>query len=229
MTKSQSNLWRELKKRDFRVTIFGSARMKKGDQEYKEVYKLARMVGERGIDLITGGGPGIMEAASAGHKTGSKKTKAHTIGLNIKLPHEQRINPYVEIKKEFVRFSDRLDNFMLLSNAIVVAHGGIGTTLELFYSWQLIQAKHICNIPIILLGKQWAGLINWLKNEPLKRGFFNKEELDLLFLAKNSREAIEIIDKTYEAYKKGNKNFCLNYKKYSFFLRKTRIIGLPND
>ena len=214
MKKSQSDLWRELKKRDFRVTIFGSARMKKGDQEYKEVYKLAKMIGERGIDMVTGGGPGIMEAASKGHKKGSKKSKAHTIGLNIKLPHEQRMNPYIEIKKEFTRFSERLDNFMLLSNAIVVAHGGIGTTLELFYAWQLMQAKHICHIPIILLGPQWKGLTNWLEKEPLKRKFFNKEDLNLLFHARNSKEAINIIEEAYSEYKKGNKNFCLNYKKY---------------
>ena len=214
MKNSQSELWKEMKKREFRVTIFGSARMKKGDWEFKEVYKLARMIGERGIDLITGGGPGVMEAASAGHKEGSRKSKAHTIGLNIKLPHEQRMNQYVQIKKQFTRFSERLDNFMLLSNAIVVAHGGVGTLLELFYSWQLMQVKRICNIPIILLGKQWKGLIKWLKDEPLKRKFFNKEDLELLFTVKNADEAINILEDTYVEYKKGNKNFCLNYKKY---------------
>lgn len=209
-----STLWRELKKRDFRVTIFGSSRMKNKDPEYKQVYQLAKMVGHKGIDLVTGGGAGIMEAASSGHKDGSHKTKAHTIGLNIKLPHEQRINDYVDIKKEFTRFSERLDNFMLLSNAIVVAHGGIGTTLELFYAWQLMQVKHICHIPIILLGKQWKGLIKWLKNEPLRRGFFSKEDLELLFVVKNSEEAMKIIDKAYLEHKKGNEDFCLNYKKY---------------
>ncbi len=214
MKKTNAQLLQELKKRDFRVTIFGSSRMKPTDQEYHQVYKLAKMIGERGIDLVTGGGPGIMEAASAGHKTGSKRNKAHTIGLNIKLPHEQRFNPYIEIKKEFTRFSDRLDNFMLLSNAIIVAQGGVGTTLELFYAWQLMQAKHICHIPIILLGHQWKGLIKWLRKEPLKRGFFNQEDLELLFVAKNPEEVIKIIYEAYNEYKKGNKKFCINYKKY---------------
>ena len=212
-----SQLLAELKKREFRATIFGSSRMKRNYKEYKEVFHLAEMIGERGIDLVTGGGPGIMEAASAGHKIGSKKNKAHTIGLNIKLPHEQRINAYVDIKKEFKRFSERLDNFMLLSNVIVVAHGGIGTTLELFYAWQLMQVKHICSIPIILLGEQWKGLIEWLKNEPLKRKFLKREDIELLFLAKNSEEAIRIIDEAYKEYKKGNKDFCLNYKKYKIY------------
>ncbi|MDO8508279.1 MAG: LOG family protein [Nanoarchaeota archaeon] len=209
-----ATIWSELRKRDFRVTIFGSSRMKSTDPEYTQVYNLAKLIGERGIDLVTGGGPGIMEAASAGHNMGKGKTKAHTIGLNIKLPHEQRINDYVDIKKEFTRFSERLDNFMLLSNSIVVAHGGIGTILELLYAWQLMQVKHICNIPIILLGPQWKGLIKWLKKEPLKRGFFSKEDLQLLFIAKNSKEAMKIIEESYKEYKKGNKNFCLNYKKY---------------
>ena len=103
---------------------------------------------------------------------------------------------------------------MLLSNVLVVAHGGIGTTLELFYAWQLMQVKHICSIPIILLGEQWKGLIEWLKNEPLKRKFLEREDIELLFLAKNSEEAIKIIDEAYKEYKKGNKDFCLNYKKY---------------
>ena len=208
------NLLKELKKREFRVTIFGSARMKKGSKEYNEVYNLAKMVGLRGIDLVTGGGPGIMEAAGAGHKIGSKNNDAHTIGLNIKLPHEQRMNPYVDVKKQFTRFSDRLDNFMLFSNAIVVAHGGVGTILELFYSWQLMQVKRICHIPIILVGEQWIGLMKWLRKEPLRRKFFNEEDLELLFLAKNSEEAIRVIDEAHDAFKNGDKNFCLNYKKF---------------
>ena len=205
---------KEVREKKFRVTIFGSARMKKGDKEYKDVYNLAKMVGMRGIDVVSGGGPGIMEAASAGHKAGSKKTKARTIGLNIKLPHEQRSNPYLDIEVKFKRFSKRLDNFMALSNAIVVAHGGIGTMLELFFSWQLMQVKQICNTPIILLGEQWKGLIKWLEKEPLRRRFFEKKDLDLLFFAKNYKEAIEIIEEAYGEYKKGTKDFCLNYDKY---------------
>ena len=103
---------------------------------------------------------------------------------------------------------------MLLSNAVVVAHGGVGTLLELFYTWQLMQAKHICHIPIILLGKQWKGLIRWLKKEPLKRNFFDKEDLNLLFVAKNAKEAMQIVSEAYDQYKAGNKTFCLNYEKY---------------
>jgi uncharacterized protein (TIGR00730 family) len=214
MRKKNRTLNQELKEEKFRVTIFGSARIKRNHTEYKDIYKLAQMIGEKNIDLVTGGGPGLMKAATSGHKSGSKITKAQTIGLGIKLPHEQRINKNIDIKKKFTRFSERLDNFMLLSNAVVVAHGGIGTMLELMFTWQLMQVKHICNIPIILLGKQWDGLITWLKKEPLRREFFKNQDMDLLFHAKNSKDAIKIIDQSYKAFKKGDKNFCLNYKKY---------------
>ncbi len=198
----------------FRVTIFGSARVQKNDPIYKQVFSLAKMVGEKGIDVVTGGGPGIMEAATSGHKLGSNKTKAHSIGLGIKLPHEQGFNEYVGYKKEFNRFSNRLDNFMLLSNIVVVAPGGVGTLLELFYTWQLMQVKHICHIPIILLGEEWKGLLEWLKNSPLKKGFFNDDDYQLLYLAKSETEAIKLIEKAFDEFKKGNKDFCLNYKKY---------------
>lgn len=200
--------------KDFHVTIFGSARIKEGDKEYREIYGLAKSIGEKGMDLVTGGGPGLMKAASMGHNVGSKSTGAQTIGLGIKLPHEQRVNSYVDIKKSFTRFSERLDNFMLLSNVVVVAHGGVGTMLELFFTWQLMQVKHTCNIPIVLLGKQWDGLIKWLEKEPMRRGFFDKKDLRLLFHAKDYKEAMKIIDDTFEAYKEGKKDFCLNYKKY---------------
>ena len=103
---------------------------------------------------------------------------------------------------------------MLLSNIVVVAPGGVGTLLELFYTWQLMQVRHICHIPIILLGDEWKGLLEWLKKSPLKKNFFEKEDYQLLFLANSGTEAIKVIDKAYEEFKKGNKDFCLNYKKY---------------
>jgi len=199
---------------NFKVTIFGSARIKKGTLVYIQVRTLARMLGERGFDVITGGGPGLMRAASEGHEKGSKKTGAYSIGVGIKLPNEQKFNRHLDIKKEFKRFSRRLDYFMSLSNVIVVAPGGIGTLLELFYTWQLSQVQQICNIPIILMGKQWPPLIKWLEKYPLKSRYFDKKDINLLFLAKNCEEAIKIIDKAHEEYKKGGKDFCLNYKKY---------------
>tara|TARA_Y100000034_G_C6817917_1_gene368121 strand:- start:354 stop:1007 length:654 start_codon:yes stop_codon:yes gene_type:complete len=210
---------KELENGDFRVTVFGSARIGKDSGEYKQVHKLGMMLGERGIDVVTGGGPGMMAAASRGHKKGREKSgkKSHSIGLAIKLPKEQKVNKGVNVTKEFNRFSNRLDNFMILSNVIVVSHGGVGTLLELFYSWQLMQVNHICNIPIILMGGMWDGLIKWLERQPLKRKFFSKDDMGLLFHAKNCNEAIKMIEIAEREFKKGNKNYCLNYKKYKLF------------
>jgi len=198
----------------FRVTIFGSARIKKGDPTYNQVKRLAKMIAEENMDIVTGGGPGLMEAANSGHKDGSIKSKAHSLGLTIKLPKEQKTNIHLDVRKDFNKFSQRLDEFMILSNAVVVAPGGLGTTLEFFYALQLTQVKHICDIPIILMGKQWKQLIKWIENYPLKRGFLNKEDLHNIFIARDEKQAMKILKITHDQYLKGDKNACINIKKY---------------
>ncbi len=210
----KTGLEEELSKKHFRVAIFGSARIKNGDPIYKTIYDLAKVIAEAGMDLVTGGGPGLMSAASEGHYAGREGKETHSVGLRINLPFEQIEAAHLDIKKEFDLFSNRLDNFMQLSNAVVVAHGGVGTLLELFYTWQLLQVKHICNTPIILLGDMWPDLVRWIKNWPLKNKLLNIEDVELLFLAKDYREAFKIIEKAYEGFKDGNEKFCLNYKKY---------------
>ncbi|MCH8945639.1 MAG: LOG family protein [Nanoarchaeota archaeon] len=210
----EKKLIEKLKKDSFRVTIFGSARIKRGTLIYNQVRTLARLLGERGIDVVTGGGPGLMEAANQGHKKGSKKTGARSIGIGIKLPREQTFNKHLDIKKEFKRFSRRLDVFMALSNVVVVAPGGVGTLLELFYTWQLVQVKRIHNIPIIMLGRQWPALMKWFEKYPLKSKFFEKKDINLLFLAKDCSETIKMIDKAHEMYQKKGKDFRLNNKRY---------------
>lgn len=200
----------------FRVTIFGSARIKRGEPRYNQIRTLAKMLGEKGIDIVTGGGPGLMQAASAGHNEGTKKAKnkSHSIGLLIKLPTEQKTAEFLDIKKEFQRFSGRLDRFMELSNVFVVAPGGIGTTLEFFYTLQLIQVKQTCNVPIILIGDMWPPLIRWLENWPLKKKFMGKEDLNSIVLAKNNQEAMKMIEIAHKKFNSGDKNICLNSKKY---------------
>ena len=103
---------------------------------------------------------------------------------------------------------------MLVSNAVVVAPGGVGTLLELFYTWQLVQVKHVCHIPIILMGEPWPELVQWLRKWPLKRRYFDKKDLDMLFWAKDFKQAIEVIDEAYKEFKRGKKDFCLNFKRY---------------
>ncbi|MBT7237237.1 LOG family protein [Candidatus Woesearchaeota archaeon] len=207
-------LKKELKKKDFRVTVFGSSRIKNNSKEYKQIYQIGELIGERGFDLVAGGGPGLMAAASKGHKSKRKDNSIHSIGLAIKLPKEQGVNKGVNVVKEFKHFSERLDGFMFLSNVFIVAPGGVGTLLELFYTWQLMQVNQICHVPIILLGEEWPSLVKWLKKYPFKNNYFNKKDLDLLYVAKNCDEVMKIVDEAHNHFKLGKKKFCLNYKKY---------------
>jgi len=201
-------------KNRFRVAIFGSARIKKGDPRYELIYYLAKAIAAEGIDIVTGGGPGLMDAASRGHHAGRKNENIYTVGLTIHLPKEQKESYHLDIKKDFHKFSKRLDNFIHLSNVVVVAPGGVGTTLELMYIWQLVQVEYSCSIPIILVGGIWEGFVDWVKRGPLKNKFLNKEDIDLLYLTKNKDEAMKIIKMAYKEYKKGSKNICLNINKY---------------
>ncbi len=212
--KKLSALEKELQDGHFRVSLFGSARIKKGDAIYKLVYQLAQRIGKEGIDIVTGGGPGLMNAASVGHASGRKNSQVHSLGLLIKLPHEKKSNKHLDIKEEFDGFTPRLDHFMVLSNVVVVAPGGLGTLLELFYTWQLVQLKEICDMPIILLGKQWKPLLAWVKRWPLKEGFMSPHDLHPIFHAQTVEQAMNIIKETHRLYKEGGANVCLNMKKY---------------
>ncbi len=204
----------ELKIDQFRVSVFGSARIQENDKVYKQVKDLSKMIGEQGFDIVTGGGPGLMSAANLGHEEGDRKNKADSIGLTIRLPWETDDNKHLEIKKHFNRFSDRLDNFMALSNVVVVTPGGIGTCLELFYTWQLIQVRHICPIPVILIGDMWKELINWVKAYPLKKGLISPEDMNCIYVVKDNKEAMKIIMKANEVYKKHDGDYCSNINLY---------------
>ncbi|MBS3168092.1 LOG family protein [Candidatus Woesearchaeota archaeon] len=203
-----------IKEEHFRVAIYGSARIKRGDKIYRLVYDLAKKIGKEELDIVTGGGPGLMDAASRGHFAGDTNNNAHSIGLAIRLPKEQKESYHLEIKKEFHLFSKRLDEFMRWSNIFVVAPGGVGTILELLYTWQLMQTKFTCEVPIILLGDMWPPLLEWIKKYPLKKGLLNREDLRVFYCVKTSDEAFKIIKKAHELYKKGGKNGCINYNKY---------------
>lgn len=199
-------LSREINKADFRVTIFGSARIGIKDKVYKNVFNLAKKIGEHGFDLVTGGGPGLMEAANAGHAAGDPSHKSDSIGLAIKLPRKQKANGHLELRKRFKRFSERLDNFMALSSVVVVMPGGVGTCLEFFYTWQLVQVKHINPIPIILVGEMWHKLIKWIKKYPLKEKLINPVEMRSIHIARNNSEAMKIILKTHNEFVKERKH-----------------------
>jgi len=200
-------------KEHFRVAIFGSARIKRNDQNYRMIYKLSKMIGKENIDIVTGGGPGIMEAANRGHKAGAQE-KSSSWGLLIQLPREQIANKSLDIKRNFSKFTNRLDSFAELSNVFVVAPGGIGTTLELFYIWQLTQVKKIRKeVPIILMGEMWEPLIKWMEQWQLKRNLISKNDLEGIIFAKSPEEAMKKIKEAYELYKKGKKRISLELKK----------------
>lgn len=194
----------ELKRHDFRVAIFGSARVQKNDKIYKHVFKLAKEVGRHHFDIVTGGGPGLMEAANAGHASGDPNRKSDNIGLAIELPWEAKTNKHLEIKRQFSKFSKRLDNFMALSSVAIIVPGGIGTCLELFYTWQLIQVKHIHPIPIILVGEMWEKLIRWVQKYPLKEGLVSPADMDCIHICANIPQAMKVIMKAHQEFVKKN-------------------------
>jgi len=195
----------------YRVALFGSARIREGDREYNDVFAIAKGLAASGFDVVTGGGPGLMRAANAGHRSAQSGTRS--IGLNIRLPHEQMANPYLDIKHEFERFSQRLDTFMSLSDAVVVAPGGIGTLLELFYAWQLVQVEHVCETPIILFGPIWGGLLDWLKTEVLSRNMIGEGDLGMIFHVNEPEKVVALIGALHED-RLHNGHACKNFEKY---------------
>jgi uncharacterized protein (TIGR00730 family) len=153
------------KKDRYRVTIFGSARAKPGSFAYDEVKRLAHALTDMGCDIVTGGGPGLMQAANEGAADAPERNRS--VGIRVALPFEQEINPFVEQAFEHKTFFTRLHQFVLMSDAFIVTPGGIGTVLELMMVWQLLQVKHVQDCPLILVGKMWPGLVDWATQQML--------------------------------------------------------------
>ena len=152
---------------EYRVTIFGSARVKPGDPIYLDVRDLARRLAERGCAIVTGGGPGLMQAANEGERLGDPENRRKTIGLRVELPFEQKENPFVEESYVHRTFFSRLNHFVQLSSAFVVFEGGVGTTLETLMVWQLLQVRHIRDVPLVLVGQMWRDLVAWAREHML--------------------------------------------------------------
>jgi uncharacterized protein (TIGR00730 family) len=152
---------RPSKRERYRVTIFGSARAQPGSYVYDEVKRVAGALAGMDCDIITGGGPGLMQAANEGAAAANAPQRDRSVGIRIDLPFEQTVNPFVEQAFEHKTFFTRLHHFVLTSDAFVVAPGGIGTVLELTMIWQLLQVKHLHQTPLILVGKMWADLVDW--------------------------------------------------------------------
>ena len=183
------------------VSIFGSARTKPDDKYYKIATDIALKLTQAGFGIISGGGPGIMEAANKGAKMGNGKS----VGLNIDLPFEQNSNPYIDPDKllTFDFFFIRKVMFIKYSQGFVVLPGGFGTMDELFESLTLIQTFKIGKFPIVLVGKEyWSGLIDWIQKVMLeKEHYINEEDLFIFKLVDTAEEATEIITEFYSKYK----------------------------
>jgi len=181
------------------VTIFGSARTREDTKYYNLTVNVAKKVSEAGYGIITGGGPGIMEAGNKGaHLAGGT-----SVGLNIELPFEQNDNPYIDDDKslDFDYFFVRKVMFVKYSQAFVVLPGGFGTLDELFEALTLIQTNKIGKFPIILVGKSfWKSLINWIKDTMLNEGNISETDLDLISLVDTEEEVVEIIDAFYKGH-----------------------------
>ena len=180
----------------YRTCIFGSARIKADTKLYKDVSNLARYLAWEGIDVLTGGGPGLMEAANQGAAFGKqeRKTRSMSYGLSIELPFEPDANMHLDVKRHHHKFSSRLDDFMRLSHSVIVTPGGIGTVLELFFAWQLIQVKHIETRPIVLLDTEfWNGLFNWMNDFPLGTKLVSPGDFSMIKMVDTPEEAAELI------------------------------------
>lgn len=181
------------------VTIFGSARAKSDQEYYKLAENIAYKLTIHGYGIVTGGGPGIMEAGNKGAHRG----KGISVGLNIELPFEQHDNPYIDGDKSlnFDYFFVRKVMFMKYSQGFVVMPGGFGTMDELFEAITLIQTKKIGRFPIILVGrKYWSGLVEWIKNTLMPEGAVSPDDLDLISIVDTDDEVLEVIDTFYKKY-----------------------------
>lgn len=175
----------------YRVTIFGSARLKPNSSLYIDVQDLASKLTAMGCDIVTGGGPGLMQAANEGSVIADPADLTQSIGVRIDLGFEQFANPFVEEVYQHRTFFSRLHHFVLLSDAFVVVPGGIGTTLEAFMIWQLIQVRKLHDKPLIMVGNMWADLVAWANK--------NMVEGDLLMADPEDMEIPKCVDSFADA------------------------------
>jgi uncharacterized protein (TIGR00730 family) len=186
---------RPSKQERYRVTIFGSARAQPGSWVYNEVKQVASALAEMGCDIVTGGGPGLMQAANEGAAQVNAPERNRSVGIRVDLPFEQDVNPFVEQAFEHQTFFTRLHHFVLASNAFVVAPGGIGTVLEAMLIWQLLQVRHVQDTPLIFVGKMWADLVEWARKHMLdpRLPLASPEDMAIPHCLSTADEAIALI------------------------------------
>ena len=178
------------------ISIFGSARIQEGDSNYQLTVAIAEAIALSGYGIISGGGPGIMEAANKG----AQKAGGTSVGLNIELPFEQQSNPYIDQDKliNFQYFFVRKVMFVKYAQGFVVMPGGVGTLDELFEAYTLIQTDKVSKFPIILVGRDyWSGLLDWIKETILKEKNISPEDLELIELVDTKDEIMDCLNRFY--------------------------------
>jgi len=179
------------------VSIFGSARTPRSHADYRKARKLAGMLAERGFAIITGGGPGIMEAANRG----AHDVRGTSVGLNITLPHEQNANPWASVQLDFRYFFARLVMFVKYACAFVCFPGGFGTLHEFFNSMTLIQTEKVEPFPVILMGRSyWGGLLQWMEKAMLKSTYekISRDDTRLFKVTNSLKETVNLIEVSRE-------------------------------
>jgi uncharacterized protein (TIGR00730 family) len=193
---------RRTQRSNYRVTIFGSARARPGVYPYDEVKRLAAELTALGCDIITGGGPGLMQAANEGAAAADPGGPRRSTGIRVELPFEQDVNAFVEEVYQHKTFFSRLHQFMIASDAFVVVPGGIGTLLETSMVWQLLQVRQLRRTPLILVGYMWEGLIDWARATMLRSdlAMANAADMDIPRCVGTVEETIAIIRQDREEW-----------------------------
>jgi len=177
------------------VTVFGSARIGEEHPAYVAAREVGRLFAKAGFAVVTGGGPGVMEAANRG----AQEAGGVSIGFNIELPHEQAGNPYIDLGHTFDHFYARKVMLVKASEGFVLFPGGFGTLDELFESLTLIQTGKVLNFPVVLFGRAyWAGLVDWIQDRPLAEGMVSPDDENLLFITDSAEEAVATVISYYE-------------------------------
>ena len=177
------------------ATVFGSARIREGDPIYEHARVTGRLLAEAGFAVVTGGGPGVMEAANRG----CQEAGGLSVGFNIELPHEQQPNPYIDFGHTFGHFYSRKVMLVKSAEGFIMFPGGFGTFDELFEALTLIQTGKVLDFPVVLVGSDyWRGLLDWLHAQTLARGMISADDEEQLFLTDDPQEAVEMIVSCYE-------------------------------
>jgi uncharacterized protein (TIGR00730 family) len=199
---------RPTRRAQFRVTIFGSARVAPDHWVYGAVRDLARELTDMGCTIVTGGGPGLMQAANEGAALAAPERQGGSMGIRVHLPFEQDVNPFVGSVFEHKTFFSRLHHFVLVSDAFVVVPGGIGSVLELMMVWQLLQVRKLSNTPLILVGQMWQGLIDWHRQVMLRPEFelVSEQDLSIPQVVPGAAEALFILREHHGAWRHAGGN-----------------------